>query len=64
MKIGIRVVRRETQRALQVILSQHPYRIHWLPKSQIMKELHAGDRDIEIDVPEWLIVRLEKEVNS
>ena len=54
--VAIRIIRRETQAALQVIpLDTLPF--VWLPKSQLedADNLKAGDRDIVIEVPAWLV---------
>jgi hypothetical protein len=55
MQIPVRVVRRETHKALQIILAEHPYRIYWIPKSQLREAFRAGDRDIVINVPDWIV---------
>lgn len=55
MLISIAVVRRETEKALQIILGNRPYRIHWLPKSQLSCVPKAGDRNLVLNIPDWLV---------
>lgn len=64
MLIEVAVVRRETERALQLILGTRPYRIVWVPKSQIRKPPKAGERNLSLDVPGWIVDQWEKENES
>lgn len=54
--VPIRVVRRSTERAIQVILSEHPYHIVWLPRSAVLDGfiLSGGERDIVIYVSDFI----------
>lgn len=54
--VPIRVVRRSTERAIQVILSEHPYHIVWLPRSAVLDGfmISEGERDIVIFVSEFI----------
>lgn len=57
MVVLVRVVRRATAGAVNVVLGGRPYPIIWLPRFVIPggDEIKAGDRDFRIDVPEeWL----------
>ena len=60
MLISVSVVRRETERALQLILGHYPYKIVWVPNSQIGNAPSAGDRNIVIEIPDWLVRQWEK----
>ncbi len=55
MLISIAVVRRETAKALQVILAEKPHRIHWLPKKCVRPIPKAGDRDVSCEVADWIV---------
>ena len=53
MRVTVLIVRQEREKAVQVICAEClPFL--WLPRSQIETELHAGDRDVVIEVPDWL----------
>jgi hypothetical protein len=52
--LDVQVIRRETDKAFQVILEDGS--INWLPKSQVCDadEYQAGDRDLTMSVTEWI----------
>lgn len=53
MKLNVLVVRQETDKAVQVIVAEClPFL--WLPKSQLDGEIHAGDRNFTLNIPDWL----------
>jgi hypothetical protein len=54
VRVGVRVVRRETEKAFQVITADG--RKEWLPRSQMAGpgNYHAGDRDVAMLVTEWI----------
>jgi hypothetical protein len=57
----IRVIRRETERAFQVILDGNgPF--HWLPKAHVAdaEALAAGARDTTLFVSAWLAAEVRK----
>lgn len=63
MTIRVLVVRRETEKAVQLILDTYETHgrnlIVWMPKSVIEREVHAGDRGVVIEMPEWAQDKLE-----
>lgn len=66
MTLKIAVIRRETEKAIQVIVAERPHKIWWVPRSIVQggMYLQAGQRDIDIDVPEWFIKKSNEEVVS
>ncbi len=53
MTLNVLVVRQEREKAVQVIVKEClPFL--WLPVSQLKQDLRAGDRDIEVEIPDWL----------
>lgn len=61
----IRVVRRATERAVQVVLAEWPFKILWLPRSQIQpSDLRAGERDIIIKLTRWIAEQKDKEMSE
>ncbi len=63
MTLKVAVIRRETERAIQVIVAERPHKIWWVPRSIIPNGafLQAGQRDIEIVVPEWFVKKSNEE---
>lgn len=61
-EIKIKVIRRETKNAFQVIL-ENILIFLWLPKSQITAaEIYwAGQRDVVMEVSEWIMQAKRKE---
>jgi hypothetical protein len=59
VSLDVQVIRRETEKAFQVILADGS--IHWIPKSQVdyADEYRAGDRYLTMLVTEW-IARLKE----
>lgn len=59
--LQVRVVRQERSKAFQVILAN--WWIIWVPKSKMGNpdSYRAGQRDVEIEIPEWLAQRIEDE---
>src|SRR3954465_6386812 len=55
MQVAVRVVRRATERAIQVV-PRDSLPFAWLPRSRLPAgdEIAAGDRDLIIEVPDWL----------
>ena len=56
--IEVAVVRRETARAVQLVfwderLGHHVSR--WAPKSMVLTECHAGDRDITVELSSRIV---------
>ena len=56
MTIRVRVIRRATPSAVQVVLGNWPYRLYWLPRSHVSdgQELRAGERDIVLEISDWI----------
>lgn len=50
MDIPVKVIRRETQKAIQVVLDEYPYLIIWVPRSALKAEYRAGERDVCVGV--------------
>lgn len=52
MNLPIRMIRRATQRAVQVVIDEYPWRIVWVPRRSIEggKTLVAGERGIILNV--------------
>lgn len=59
--LDVQVIRRETDRAFNVVLQDG--RIWWIPKSQVADagEYEAGDRDVTLSVTEWIYNQKEGE---
>lgn len=66
MTLKVAVIRRETERAIQVIVAERPHKIWWVPRSIIQGGMYlaAGQRDLEIEVPEWFVKKSNEEVPS
>ena len=66
MTLKIAVIRQERPKAVQVIVGEYPYRIWWVPRSLIKDGafLQAGERDIEVEIPEWFVKKSSEEVAS
>lgn len=60
MQVPILIVRRETFRAIQVVLSEWPFLIVWIPKSCVRSEWALGDRGIVLEVVGFVAVELEQ----
>lgn len=60
LNLDVLVVRRETPKALQVVLADGM--IEWFPKSQVRPPVPiAGERDITIGVSRWLLEQRQTE---
>lgn len=53
MKLNVLVVRREAGKSVQLIVKERLAFV-WLPKSMLGVEVKPGDRDFEIEIPDWL----------
>ena len=65
MDLKILVVRRATAGAVQVVLAEKPYRILWLPRSQISpSNIVAGQRDILIHLTRFIAEKKQEEIDN
>jgi hypothetical protein len=66
MLLGVRVIRRDTPGAVQVVTAKRPYPILWLPRALVEHgdRLRAGQRDLLIDVPDWLVEEKLEELKN
>lgn len=55
-RIRTRIVNRVTERAIKVTLAKHPYRLIYLPKSQVKggDRIEAGAEGLTIEVTDWI----------
>ena len=53
MTLHILVVRQERPKAVQVIVKEQlPFL--WLPRKLLSRDLRAGERNVTVDIPDWL----------
>lgn len=55
-RIRTRIVNRVTERAIKITLASYPYRLIYLPKSQVKDGnlIEAGQEGLTIDVTDWI----------
>jgi hypothetical protein len=53
MQVAVKVVRRSTQWAIQII-PRDSLPFAWIPISQLSQDVKAGDRNIILEIPDWL----------
>lgn len=56
MTVSVRVVRRATPLAVELVTGVRPYPILWFPRSMVSggHTLTAGDRDVTVQIEDWL----------